>query len=87
MLMNIIVGLINKINGFDLKTKKIMSSGFKFSFIICILSCIILFTYETFYNIPFLFYIGLSLFRTSLMFGITFFICALGFDTIKKELI
>ena len=87
MLMNILKILIEKINNFDIKTKKIMNNGFVFSFFLCIISCITLLTYTNLYNNPSLFYIGISLFRTSLMFGITFFMCALGFDTIKKELI
>ena len=85
--MNIIKSLINKIKNFDKKTKKIMNTGFLFSFILCIIACITLLTYDLLYNHPSLFYIGISLLRTSLMFASTFFICAIGFDSIKKEFI
>jgi len=83
--MNIIKTLIDNLKNLDVKIKKLMNHGFKFSFGMCIVSILILLTYNNFYNLPDLFYIGLSLFRTSLMFACTFFMCGLGFDTIKKE--
>ena len=85
--MNIIKTLIEKLKNLDDKTKKIMHVGFIFSSLMCMFSILILFIYNTFYNLPDLYYIGISLFKTSLMFACTFFICALGFDTIKKEMI
>lgn len=85
--MNIINQLVNKIKNLDRKIVKIMNSGFIFSFLLCIISVISLFTYKYFYTVPNLYYIGISLFRTALMFACTFFICAIGFDTIKKEMI
>ena len=84
--MNIINTLVNKIKNLDCKTKKIMRIGLICSFILCLISAFSLFTYETFYSIPTLFYIGISLFRTSLMFACSFFICGIGFDTIKNEI-
>ena len=83
--MNIINTLVDKIKNLDKKVKKIMHKGFIFSFILCIISGLSLFTYYMFYNLPDLFYIGISLFRTSLMFTCAFFMFAIGFDTIKKE--
>ena len=85
--MNIIKTLIDKIKNLDKKVKNIMNKGFIFSFVLCIISILSLFTYETLYTAPLLFYLGISLFKTSLMFACTFFMCALGFDTIKKEII
>lgn len=84
--MNIIKTLIEKLKNLDNKTKKIMHVGFIFSFILCTLSTLILFTYNSFYNLPDLFYAGISLFKTSLIFACTFFICGLGFDTMLKEI-
>lgn len=78
--------LVDKIKNLDIKVKKIMNTGFKFSFILAMISIISLFTYEIFYSIPTLFYAGISLFRTSLIFACTFFICGIGFDTISKEI-
>lgn len=85
--MKIINTLIDKVKNLDKKVLKIMHNGFIFSFILCIISGLSLFTYDIFYNLPDLFYIGISLFRTSLMFACTFFIFGIGFDTIKKEII
>ena len=84
--MNIINTLVNKIKNLDCKTKKIMRIGLIVSFVLCLISSFSLFTYETFYSIPTLFYIGISLFRTSLMFACSFLICGIGFDTIKNEI-
>lgn len=85
--MRLLKMLKNKIKNLDEKTKKIMHIGFVFSFFLCIFSALSLLTYETLYAIPSLFYIGISLFRTSLMFACMFFICGIGFDSIKKETI
>lgn len=78
--------LLDKIKNLDTKVVKVMKSGFIFSFIVCILSSIILLTYEALYSLPTLFYIGISLFRTSLSFAVAFFICGIGFDTVQKEI-
>lgn len=84
--MNIFKMLIDKVKNLDIKIKKIMHAGFIFSFILSIVAILSLCTYDIFYSIPTLFYAGISLFRTSLMFACTFFICGIGFDSIKKEL-
>lgn len=78
--------ILKKVKNLDKKLIKLMRIGFIFSFVLCLISSISLFTYETFYSLPKLFYIGINLFRTSLMFACTFFICGIGFDTIKKEI-
>ncbi|MCI8344702.1 MAG: hypothetical protein HFJ42_01790 [Clostridia bacterium] len=78
--------LLDKIKNLDAKVVKVMKAGFIFSFIVCILSSMILLTYEAFYSLPTLFYIGISLFRTSLSFAVAFFICGIGFDTVQKEI-
>ena len=83
--MNMFQLLINRIKNLDKKVLKIMNIGLAFSFILCIISAISLFTYKIFYSVPTLFYSGISLFRTSLRFACMFFICGIGFDTIRKE--
>ena len=85
--MNFINILSDKIKNLDLKIVKLMKIGFIISFIMCLLSSSLLFTYQFILSMPILFYIGISLFRTSLSFGVTFFICGLGFDTMKKQMI
>ncbi len=83
---NFINILLNLTKNFDKNISKLIKSGFLFCFILCIVSVLILFTYESFYSLPLLFYIGYTLFKSSLMFGVTFFICGISFDKIKKEL-
>ena len=77
--------IINKFKNLDDKVKKIMVNGFKFSFLFCIFSAIILFVYN-FYSLPILYYVGTILFKTSLMFFVDFLVLGIGFDTIKKQM-
>ena len=84
--MLILNKFIDKLKNLDTKIKKILRRGIIFSFIISIFSTFLLFTYQYFYEIPNLYYAGLSLFKSSLMFGCSFVMCAIGFDTIKKEM-
>lgn len=78
--------LSDRIKNLDLKIVKLMKLGFIISFMICLLSSSLLFTYQFIISLPALFYVGISLFRSSLSFGVTFFICGLGFDTVAKEI-
>ena len=75
-----------KIDNLEDLIKKIMKYGFYFSFFISIIATSVLFTYEVFYSMPDLYYIGLSLFKTSISFATSFFICGLAIDTIKKQM-
>ena len=84
--MVIIRKILEKTKELDEKIKQIMYIGFKISFMFCIIAVLALFTYETIYSLPNLFYAGITLMQASFMFACTFFICAVGFDTIKKEL-
>lgn len=83
--MKLIHSVINKIKDFDKKTTVLLKKGLFFSLLLCLFSAFLLAFYEGLYAFPILFEIGISLFKTSLMFAVTFFICAIGFDTIKKE--
>ncbi len=77
----------NKINNLEKDITKIMKNGLNFSFGICLFSILILVTYQSFFAIPDLYYIGLILFKTSLTFIIQFIICGFAFDTIKKQMV
>ena len=77
--------ILEKFKNIDKDVKKIMINGFKFSFIFCIISSIILVTYNLFF-IPILYYCGTILFKSSLMFFADFLIMGFGFDTIKKQM-
>ncbi len=82
---NDINGLLNSIKHFDKDISKLVKSGLTFCFIFCLFSVFILFTYNFIYSMPILFYIGYSLFKSSLMFSVAFIICGIGFDKLKKE--
>ena len=79
--------LINSFKNLDELTYKIMKNGFKFCFIICLISTTILFLYNLILSSPIWYYIGLSLLKLSLSFAIYFIICGLVVDSIKKEII
>ncbi len=63
----------------------LMKSGIHFSFGISMIAILILLTYDFLYSIPSVYYIGISLFRTSLFFMVGFIICAFAFQKIMKE--
>lgn len=77
----------DKFKNLDGKVKNIMKYGFAFSFLFCLFSILILYTYHAFYTIPILFTIGTILFKTSLVFFSIFLIYGVAFDTIKKQII
>ena len=79
--------IINSFKSLDNLTFKIMKNGLKFCFGICILSIILLSTYNLVFLSPFLYYIGINLFKISIIFGIEFIVCGLVVDGIKKQLI
>ena len=82
-----IKNLIDNLKNLDKKNYKILIYGLRFCFTLCIISCIILITYNITFTSPFLYYIGISLFRLSIIFGIEFIICSLITDKIKKQMI
>lgn len=71
----------------DKLTSKIMNYGLKFCFAVCMISVLVLFTYSFAFTSPFIYYIGINLFRISLIFGIEFVVCGFVVDGIKKQLI
>ena len=79
--------IIENFKNFDKITYKIMSNGLKFCFIICLISVFTLLTYDLTFQSPLLYYIGISLFRLSLIFGMEFIICGFIIEGIKKQLI
>ena len=79
--------ILEMYNKLDNITHKIMNTGLKFCFIISIISGIILCTYILELSSPIAYYIGLSLFRISLIFAIEFILCGFIADGIKKQMI
>ena len=79
--------IIEKLKNLDDKIKKIIKYGIYFSSLICILACVLLFTYHLEITRVTTYYIGLSLVQLSFVFMIEFIICGLAMDTIKKSTI
>ena len=79
--------LLEIFKNLDKKAFTIMKHGLEFCFAVCILSVSILFTYNFTLQSPFIYYIGISLFKLSLIFGIEFIICGFVVDGIKKQLV
>lgn len=79
--------LINSFKNFDKITHKILKYGLEFCFALCIISVAFLLTYNLIFAIPSLYYIGMSLFKLSIVFGIEFIICSLVVDGIKKQMV
>ena len=77
--------IIDTYNNMDVKIRIILKHGLKFCTILCIVSIIMLLTYNILFSAPLMYHIGLSLFRLSLVFAIEFFICAFTIDGIKRQ--
>ena len=71
----------------DKKAIHIMKKGLIFCIVLSSFSLIILLAYEYFSLNPFVFKLGLGLFKSSIIFAISFIICAIATDTIKKQII
>ncbi len=79
--------IINGVKNIEKDILKIMFIGFKFSFTVCIISCIISLLYILHPISHILYYSGIILFKTGLTFGVMFFICAFVIDNIKKQIV
>ncbi len=78
--------LLIEFKNMDAKIVSIIKAGVKFSFGISIIASLILLTYDFLYTVPITYYIGISLFKTSLFFISFFIICGLSFNKIKLDL-
>lgn len=77
--------IIDNYKNLDKLTYKIMKYGLMFCFALCIISVVILLTYEVFITSPSIYYLGLSLFKLSINFGIEFIVCGFVVDGIRKQ--
>lgn len=71
----------------DKTTYKILSKGLKFCFLLALFASILLLSYMLFFQTPLIYYIGLNLFKLSLVFCVEFIICGFVVDNIKKQII
>ena len=78
--------IMKNVNDIDKKIIKIMKYGIKSSFIFCILAGLILITY-IFNSNPTSYYIGISLFKSSLFYIVGFIICGIAFNNIMKDIL
>lgn len=77
--------VFNKFKNMDSSISKVLFDGLKFCFILVLLSALMLSVYHSIHNID-LFYIGISIFKSSLFFIAFFAICAIAVDTIRKDI-
>ena len=81
--MNKVIDIFNSI---DEKIKRIMKYGIWFCFSLAVISCILLITYKFLCSSPYLYKIGLYIFKNSVLFFSAFLSFGLVFDKIKKDL-
>lgn len=79
--------IITYYKNLDKNTYKILYKGLEFCFLLASFSAFILLSYILFLQAPLVYYIGINLFRLSLVFGVEFIICGFIVDSIKKQLI
>lgn len=79
--------ILNYFKNLDTKVKSIMRYGLIFCSTICIISLILLVTYNLSITTPFIYMIGISLFKISLIFGIEFIICGFAANKVKNQLL
>lgn len=77
--------ILIKLKNIDNPILKVLYSGLKFCLVLALLATFILSIYHTVHN-PDIFYIGISLFKSSLFYIAFFIICAIAIDTMKKEI-
>ena len=76
--------VFSKLKSINTSILKVLYIGLKVCFVLLLISTFILSLYHSIHNFN-LFYIGISLFRTSLFYIAFLFICSIGIDTIKKD--
>ena len=83
--------MINKIITYykklDKTTYKILYKGLKFCLLLALISASILLSYMLFFHFPLIYYVGINLFRLSLVFSVEFIICGFVVDNIRKQII
>ncbi len=86
-MINIINKVKNTFKSLEEQTIYIIKNGLKFCSLICLVSIITLLIYDFINSNPYIYYIGLTLFKMSSLFSIEFLICGIVVDGLKKKLI
>ena len=76
----------NKILNIDSSIKSLIKKGSVFSLNILFIATLILFTYTAFYSSPFLYNIGILVFRIGITYLCTFFVFGITFNEIKNQI-
>lgn len=87
MIHKFITMIKNAFKNLDKMALYILKKGLSFCFLLSTFSAIVLLAYECFALNPIIFQVGLILFKASITFAISFVICAIASDTIKKQII
>lgn len=77
--------LIQNYKSLDKKILHILKIGLSSSFIICLVSAMVLLTYMFFFTYPIIYYIGILGVVLGLNFAVSFIISATIIDDVKKE--
>ena len=77
--------LIQNYKNLDKKILHILKIGLSSSFIICLVSAMVLLTYMLFFTYPIIYYIGILGVVLGLNFAVSFIISATIIDDVKKE--
>lgn len=79
--MKLVISRMKKINS---SIQKVLYNGLKFCLVLILISTFFLSLYHTILNLD-LFYIGISLLKSSLFYAVFFIISAIAIDTIKND--
>ena len=75
---------ISKLKNIDNSIKRVLYNGLKFCLAFMLVATFILSLYSSVHNLT-LFYLGISLFKSSLFFIAFFIICAISIDKITRD--
>ena len=78
--------IFDNIKGIEKSILNFMYLGINFSFFICVISSLMLLFYILNPISYLIFDAGIILFKTSLIFAVSFFICAIIVNNLKKEI-
>lgn len=79
--------IITYYKNLDKTIYKILYKGLEFCFLLASFSAFILLSYMLFFEMPLIYYIGINIFKLSLIFSCEFIICGFVVNSIKQQLI
>ncbi|MBR1803030.1 MAG: hypothetical protein IJ777_03605 [Clostridia bacterium] len=78
--------IMTEIKNLDQSILHLMKSGLRYTFVLMLISCMVLLTYNFIYPNPTVYAVGISLFKSSLFFIVAFIIFGFSFNKIKNDL-